>query len=304
MERMTVGTIFEFLKRKDIDIAIIGNEDTEIFGFSSLMNYRSGCITWVKNQKSADLCKIKLTAVICAPDIKIEAEVRIETKNPKDIFFTAAEYLGGLQISPKIAPTVVLGENVEIGENVSIGDYCCIGDNVQIGDGTILEPHVVIHRDVSIGKNCRIKSGAVIGGDGYGYAKRDKEYKKIYHFGRVVIGDYVDIGSNTCIDRGTIDDTVIGDGVKIDNLCHIAHNVVIGNNSCVVANSAICGSAIIGKEVYIAPCSVIRNQIKVEDGAVIGMGAGVTKDIPQDTVNMGFPARTIRVRNEEDWRIY
>ena len=156
--------------------------------------------------------------------------------------------------------------------------------------------HVIIHKNVKIGKRCVVKPGAVIGGTGYGYSKRDYNYYKIRHYGSVEIGDDVDIGSNTCIDCGTIDNTVIGDGVKIDNLCHIAHNVTIGNNSCVVANSVICGSVVIGCEVYIAPNSVIMNQIKVEDGAIIGMGAVVTKDIAKGTVNVGFPAEAIRDR--------
>ena len=304
MKKITVESLYDYLRKRDSNIKLQGDKDTQIEGFSSLTNYKSGCVTWVKKQENANLCKVNLTAVICTPDIEIEADARIETENPRDIFFTAAEYLSDSEMITKIASTVVLGENVQIGKNVSMGDYCCIGNNVQIGDGTVLGAHVVIYKDVVIGKNCTIKSGAVIGGDGYGYLKKDKIYQKIYHYGRVLIGDYVDIGSNTCIDRGTIDDTVIGKGVKIDNLCHIAHNVVIGDNTCVVANSTICGSAVIGKEVYIAPNSVVRNQIEIEDGAVIGMGAGVMENMPKDTVNIGFPARTIRVRSEEDWKSY
>lgn len=301
---ITVGDLFTFLKKRDPDIKLFGNKDIHINGLSSLDNYRAGNITWIKKQENASLCKVKLTAVVCPPDVEVEAETMIVTDNPKDIFFAAAEYLDDSEIILGIAATAIIGSDVRIGENVSIGEYCCIGEKVRIGDGTVIGAHVVIHKNVDIGKNCVIKSGAVIGGSGYGYSKRDNTYHRIHHYGGVIIGDDVDIGSNTCIDCGTIDDTVIGNGVKIDNLCHIAHNVVIGVNTCIVANSTICGSAVIGREVYIAPNSVVTNQIKIGDGAMIGMGAGVISNIPKDTVNVGFPAKTIRTRTEEDWKRY
>ncbi len=304
MKKISAEALFEYLRTRDTSIEIHGNKNRDILGFSSLNNYKTGTITWIKKQVGANVCHLKLTAVVCPPDAQTEAEVRFVTDNPKDVFFTAVEYLADPISASKIAPTAVFGKSVQIGENVSIGDYCCIGDNVQIGDGTIIEAHVVIHKNVKIGKGCLVKSGAIIGGAGYGYSKRDHRYHKIRHYGSVVIGDNVDIGSNTCIDCGTIDDTVIGNGVKIDNLCHIAHNVTIGNNSSIVANSTICGSVVIGREAYIAPNSVIMNQIKVEDGAMIGMGAVVTKNIEESTVNVGFPAKTIRIRTKEDWRNY
>ncbi len=304
MERITAGELFDYLKIRDPNIKLYGRKDKEIVGFSSLDNYKKGSITWLKKQADTNLRRHNLTAVVCSPDVEIAAEVRIVTDNPKDIFFAAAEYLDESVTVSGIAPTAILGNDVKIGENVLIGDYCCIGDNVQIGDETIIGAHVVIHKNVKIGKRCAVKPGAVIGGAGYGYSKRDHKHYKIRHYGSVVIGDDVDIGSNTCIDCGTIDDTVIGNGVKIDNLCHIAHNVIIGNNSSIVANSTICGSTVIGCEVYIAPNSVIMNQIKVGDGALVGMGAVVTKNIAEDTVNIGFPAEKIRIRTDEDWRKY
>lgn len=304
MKKVTAAELFAYLKKRDVDINISGNKDMEISGFSSLNHYKPGTITWIKKQAGADVNNLKLTAVVCSSEIKIEAEVKIIASNPKDIFFSAVEYIDGTEIIAEISETAILGKNVRIGENVTIGDYCRVGDNVIIGNDTNIEAHVVIHNNVEIGERCFVKSGAIIGGEGYGYSKRDNIYHRIRHYGSVVIGDDVDIGSNTCVDRGTIDDTVIENGVKIDNLCHIAHNVRIGCHSCVVANSTICGSAHIGRGVYIAPHSVIMNQIKVEDGAMIGMGAGVVSDISRDTVNIGFPAKTTRIRTQEDWKIF
>lgn len=304
MKKITAAELLEYLRKRDIEVEIQGNKDTEIIGFSSLSHYKTGSITWIRDQIIAEQKDLKFTAVICPADTEAEAEVKMITANPRNTFFTAIEYLDDTEAAiPRIAETAVLGKNVQIGENVSIGEYCCVGDHVKIGKDTKIDAHVVIYENVKIGERCVVKSGAVIGGTGFGYSKRDRKYYKIRHRGGVVIGDDVDIGSNTCIDRGTLDDTVIEDGAKIDNLCHIAHNVRIGCHSCVVANSTICGSVQIGQGVYIAPNSVIMNQIEVEDGAIIGMGAGVVKHISQNTVNIGFPAKSIRTRTEEDWNI-
>lgn len=304
MKKIAVGELAACIKAQNTSVEICGDQDTQINGFSSLKNYKPGSMTWIKGQANADLCREKLTAVVCPPDVEVEAEVKLITNHPKEVFFKAVDYLDDCEKVYGIAETAVLGKDVQIGERVFIGDYCCIGDYVQIGDDTRIEAHVVLHGNVRIGKRCVVKAGAVIGGDGFGYSKGAHGYRKVSHHGTVMIGDDVDIGSNTCIDRGTIDDTVIGDGVKIDDLCYIAHNVTIGNHSCIAAGSAICGSVSVGQEVYIAPHAAILNQIQVGDGAVIGMGAGVLNDIPPNTVNVGVPAKAIRERTEEDWKKY
>lgn len=304
MKKITARELFTYVRKQSNDVEIYGNYEVEICGFSSLQNYKQGSITWIKGQANVVSNMEMLTAVVCPPDIEIEAEVKLVTDNPKDIFFTAIAYLDDKEEPFGIAETAVLGNNVSVGRNVSIGAYCCIADNVIIGDDTKIEPHVVVHRNVRIGRRCTVKAGAVIGGEGFGYSKRDRTYHKVSHYGTVVVGDDVDIGNNTCIDRGTIDDTVIEDGVKIDNLCHIAHNARIGRASCIVANSTICGSVSIGREAYIAPNSVIMNQMQVEDGALLGMGAGVIGNVKKNTVNVGFPAKVIRTRTDEDWKKY
>lgn len=304
MKEIAVRELAAYIKAKNSSVEICGDPETKISGFSSLQHYHPGSISWIKGQGNANVGEARLTAVVCPPNVDVEAEVKLITDNPKDIFFMIVDYLDESEIAIGVAKTAVLGNNVQIGERVSIGDYCCIGDYVQIGDDTQIEAHVVLHRKVKIGKRCVVKAGAVVGGDGFGYSKRDHSYQKVSHHGSVIIGDDVDIGSNTCIDRGTIDDTVIEDGVKIDSLCYIAHNVIIGKNSCIAADSSICGSVCIGQNVYIAPNVTIMNQMQVGDGAVIGMGAGVLNNIPTNTVSIGFPAKTIRSRTEEDWKKY
>lgn len=304
MKKIAVRELADYIRTQNIDVEICGDPDKRISGFSSLKNYKPESITWIKGQANADVCSTALTAVVCPPNVKVETEAKLITDYPKEVFFKVVDYLDDCEPVFGIAETAVLGKDVQIGERVFIGEYCCIGDYVQIGDDTMIEAHVVLHSNVRIGKRCVVKAGAVIGGDGFGYSKKDHRYRKVSHHGTVILGDDVDVGSNTCIDRGTIDDTVIGDGVKIDNLCYIAHNVTVGNHSCIAACCAISGSVSIGQEVYIAPHATVLNQMQVGDGAVIGMGAGVLHHILPDTVHVGFPAKAIRDRTEEDWKKY
>jgi len=167
-----------------------------------------------------------------------------------------------------------------------------VGQGVQIGAGTTIHANVVIYDGVKIGRNCKIKAGAVIGGEGFGHSQNEfGEWENIVHIGTVVIEDNVTIGSNACIDRGTMDDTIIRRGVKIDNGVHIAHNVIIDENTLIIANSMVAGSVRIGKNCWIAPMVAIRNGITIGDNVMVGLGAVVVKDIPSDTRVMGVPAK-------------
>lgn len=150
-------------------------------------------------------------------------------------------------------------------------------------------------RKVKIGCNTIIHSGVVIGTDGFGYFdNEDGLHEKVEHFGGVSIGDNVEIGANTCIDRGTLDDTYIGNNVKIDNLCHIAHNVTIEENSMVIALSMLGGSSTLKKNVYIAPGVMVMNQVTIGERSLAGMGAVVIKDVQNNKVVIGVPAKELR----------
>lgn len=167
-----------------------------------------------------------------------------------------------------------------------------IGENVEIGEGTTIHANVVVYDGVKIGKYCKIKAGAVLGGTGFGY-EMDKfdEWINFPHIGGLVIGNNVDIGSNTNIDRGTLDDTIIRDGVKIDNGVHIAHNVFIDEDTLIIANTMIAGSVKIGKKCWIAPMVTIRDDITIGDSCFVGLGAVVVKDISDAIRVKGFPAK-------------
>lgn len=193
----------------------------------------------------------------------------------------------------KIAPNAYVGKNVKIGKNVFIGpnasvmDNCVIGDNCKIASGVVISFAVV-------GNDCSFLNGAKIGQDGFGYAHNAGINHKIIQLGIVEIGNYVEIGANTCIDRGAIESTIIRDGVKIDNLCQIGHNVVIDKGTVIAGCSAVAGSAKIGKFVQIGGKASIAGHIFLGDGVRVAGMSGVASDTDPMQVIAGIPAVPIR----------
>ncbi len=181
--------------------------------------------------------------------------------------------------SVSIGENVVVGEGASFGENVTVYPGCVIGDGVFVGEGSLLYPNVVIYRDCIIGKRAVIQAGAIIGGDGFGFAKEGEHWIKIPQIGRVVIGDDVEIGANTSIDRGALDDTIIGDGVKIDNQIQIAHNVTIGDHSALAGCVGIAGSTKIGRRCTVGGAGMIIGHLDLADDVHISAGSMVTKSL-------------------------
>jgi UDP-3-O-[3-hydroxymyristoyl] glucosamine N-acyltransferase len=208
-----------------------------------------------------------------------------------------------------VAPTARIGKGAWLGERVTIGEYVVIGAGAKIGDGATIGAHCVIGDDASIGGNARlwpgatiypgavlgartiVHSGARIGSDGFGYVFRDGAHRKIPHVGGCIIGDDVEIGANTTIDRGSIDDTVVGSGTKIDNLVHIGHNVRIGEKCLLMAQVGMAGSAILGDGVILAGQAGIGGHLSIGEGARIGGQSGVFGDVPAGETWSGYPAR-------------
>ncbi len=189
-----------------------------------------------------------------------------------------------LPIDCSVGANVVIEENVTIGNQVTIGAGCVVERNVTIGDGTVLEANVTVKHGSYIGKNCHFFSGCIIGNDGFGYAQEstpnnDKHWVKIPQIGRVVIHDHVDIGANTTIDRGAIDDTVIEEGVKLDNLIQIAHNCRIGAHTVIAGCVGVAGSAVIGKYCKIGGAAMILGHLTIADDVTISPGSMITRSI-------------------------
>jgi len=183
-----------------------------------------------------------------------------------------------------------ISENVKFGKNVSIGCNCVIEDGVLIGDNSIIENNVVIYRNSKIGKNTFISSGVIIGSEGFGFAKQGSKWIQISHLGKVVIGNDVSIGANSCIDRGTIEDTVISDNVIIDNSVHIAHNVFIGERTAIAAKVGIAGSSIIGADCQIGGMTGIFGHLKITDNVILSPKSNVYRDVKKPgTYSSIFP---------------
>jgi UDP-3-O-[3-hydroxymyristoyl] glucosamine N-acyltransferase len=188
-----------------------------------------------------------------------------------------------------------IGENVRIGNNVKIYPHCYIGDNTTIGDNTVLFSGVKVYYDCVIGSHCTIHASTVIGSDGFGFAPTsENNYKKIPQIGNVVIEDHVEIGSNTSIDRATMGSTIIGRGVKLDNLIQIAHNVEIGENTVMAGGVFVAGSSKIGKNVMIGGQAGVIGHVKVADGVKIAGQSGIGKNIEKEGETVqGSPAFAI-----------
>lgn len=299
MLRISVENILEYLGQNGYDVQYEGSKDIVLEGYCQLEKLKSHSITWIKKASEDSLYDLtKLTGGIVVTDKKIlytgENIGFIITHEPKAIFFGLLKKFWANNVDYKIAPSSVV-ESKNVADKVSIGQNCYIGSEVTIGTGTVIEHNVSIYHRTRIGENCIIHSGTVIGADGFGYCiNSNGQPEKVEHFGGVYIGDEVEIGANTCIDRGTLGDTWIGSHVKIDNLVHIAHNVRIGESSMVVAGSIICGSAELENESYVAPGGIVKNQLKIGANAFVGMGAVVTQSVNDNMVVVGVPAQPIR----------
>ena len=193
-----------------------------------------------------------------------------------------------------VAAGTVVGDGARIGAGSVVGAGCMIGDGVVIGAECRLHPGVTLYTGVTLGDRCILHSGVRLGCDGFGYAYADGEHRKIRHVGGCRIGDDVEIGTNSTVDRGSVGDTVIGPGTKIDNLVHIGHNVQVGAACIVVAQVGISGSTRIGNGVVIGGQAGIAGHLTIGDRARIGAQAGVTADIPPGVTVSGYPARPHR----------
>ncbi|QOI11156.1 UDP-3-O-(3-hydroxymyristoyl)glucosamine N-acyltransferase [Blochmannia endosymbiont of Colobopsis nipponica] len=304
---------------QQLNAKLHGDGDILITGISSILNAKPGQITYLSKSKfRKQLVYCKASAVILSEKSLIFCRsAALVVKNPYLIYArltrlidTASKTFENIGANVVIASDVIFGQRVVISPNVVIdsgvilsddviiGPGTFIGKNTKIGFGTHVCANVAIHHEVEIGKYCFIQSGAVIGSDGFGYANDDGVWVKISQLGKVIIGDRVDIGSCTTIDRGTLDDTIIRDGVVIDNQCHIAHNVVIGKNTAVAGGVVMAGSLIIGEYCMIGGASVINGHIKICDNVIITGMSMVMRDI----VKPGIYSSGIPVQPNKKWR--
>ena len=291
-----------------------GNDQIMIRAAAPIASAGPDDISFVSNPRySHFILSTKAGALVLSPEVECRRMPVIRHSNP---------YLAFAQIVDKLYPTVRLieagthasafvAEGAEIAESAGIGPLChiglnsrigenCqllssvfIGDNVEVGDNTLLYPGVRIMEGCRIGSGVILHSGTVIGSDGFGFVETETGLKKIKQIGWVEIGDQVEIGSNTTVDRGALGPTRIGRGTKIDNLVQIAHNVEIGQNSIIISQVGVSGSTKIGNGVILAGQVGLVGHIDIGDGARVGAQSGVSKSIPAGKTMFGSPAREI-----------
>lgn len=238
----------------------------------------------------------KASIVICDNSVEIngglcDTKCLIRVSNPKLTFARIGNALFGASPEYGTHPTAQIHPEAQVHQNTYIGPFACLGRCV-IGEGTVIHAHACVYDNVEIGKNVTIHAGCIIGADGFGYVRNEVgEYERFPHVAGLIIEDNVVVGPNTCIDRGTLGDTIIREGTKIYPLVHICHNVVVGRHALILSNVFVGGSVQIGDGAWIAPGATIRDGMSIGEKAVVGLGAAVVKDVPSGITVMGVPAR-------------
>lgn len=285
---------------KGLDVTIKGDPDCAISGIATIQRSEPGHITFLINSHYKKyLPETRASAVILDEENVSDCRVNaIISSNPYFVYAKIAAFFADqpqqesaihhscvigkdtfIHPTAKVGPSCVIGDNVKIGMNVVIGPCCTVGDKTHIGDETIIDANVSIYHAIIIGKRVRIASGVVIGSDGFGFANQKNTWHKVPQLGSVIIGNDVDIGANTTIDRGAVEDTIIEDGVKLDNLIQVGHNVVIGSNTIIAGCVAIAGTTLIGKNCMIGGATCFAGHLSICDNTMITGMTAVTKSI-------------------------
>jgi UDP-3-O-[3-hydroxymyristoyl] glucosamine N-acyltransferase len=309
MRNMT-KTLAEIAKLVDGEL-IAENPELEISGVNGLIEAVEGEITFAVPPHIEASVASRATAMILPMDVlDYTAKPVIKVKNPRAAFAQLLEvFRAPDEVERVISERASIAKSAKIGKNVAIMDFAVVADNAEIGDGVVLYPNTYIGKNVKIGENTTvypsaviredcvlgkrviIQSGAVIGGDGFGFITEGGKHTKVLQVGNVVIGDDVEVGNNTCIDRATAGSTIVKKGTKIDNLVHLGHNDVIGENCLLVAQTGISGSVEVGHNVTFAGQSGTIGHIKITDNCVFAARAGVTNNITESKMYSGFPCR-------------
>ena len=216
---------------------------------------------------------------------------QIRTDNPRLAFARVLEHFFTESLKAGIDPAATVDASARLGRNVYVGPGVTIGPEVMIGDDSVIHANVSIYRDVVIGKRAIIDSGAIIGAEGFGF-ERDSNGRliKFPQLGSVEISDDVEIGANVCIDKGTLSPTYIKRGVKIDNMAHISHNSIIGEDTLICTHACICGSVVVGNRCWIGPHVSIRQKLKIGDDVTLGLGSAILRNVRNGQIVIGNPA--------------
>lgn len=290
MKSVTVKSIADFLGQSWY------GKDFNIKGVCSLDNVSSNHLSFSKKNIVNGLT---LEVLLLVPNDFVYIDKMnytvIKVDNPRLEFAKVVNHFFSKKAQQGIHASTVIGHDCSLGSTVSIGSHCSIGNNVSIGENTILNSNIVIADNTRIGNNCYIKSGCIIGEDGFGFDfEEDGTPIRIPHLGAVSIGDYVEIGSKSVIARGTLNDTVIENNVKIDDKVFIAHNCQIGMNTVIIACAEISGSVTIGQNCWIGPNSSIIQKVNIANNVTIGIGTVITHNVESNKKIMGLEGLDLR----------
>jgi len=294
---------------------IQGDPSVKVSDFSKIEEGKPGTLSFLSNPKYIQYIYDSQASVILVnkdfqPERKVQSTLilvddayqslarlltMVDQAKPKKTGISTLAYISESAVigeNAYIAPFVYIGDHVTIGKNVSLHPHCCLEDGAKLGENVILFSGVKIYYNCVIGNNCTLHSGSVIGSDGFGFAPtEDGSYKKIPQMGNVVLEDNIEIGANTVVDRATLGSTIVRQGVKIDNLVQIAHNVEVGTNTVIAAQTGISGSTKLGKQCVLAGQVGIAGHLHIADGTIFGAQSGVPNNIKKpNQVFQGYPA--------------
>jgi len=290
-----------------------GDDGSDIKGLNGTESAKPGDLTFaIDDQRLAQAEQGRASCILTSNATRKSSKPTIRVKDPKLSFLLIYNRLNTPDsVTAFIHPTANISKSCTLGKNIWIGSNVFVDDNSVIKENVIIESNAVIKKNCKIGSSCHIHpnvtlydntelknnvilhSGVVVGADGFGYVKNENVILKFPQLGKVIIEEGVEIGPNTTIDRGSLSDTIIGAGTKIDNLCQIAHNVKIGRNVIIAAQSGVSGSTIIGDNVTIAGQVGIADNLKIDDGVTVGAKSGITKNFKKGATIWGIPARPI-----------
>ena len=292
----TAKQIAEFVEGR-----IEGNENATVSTFTKIEEGKEGALSFLSNPKYTHyIYDTKSSIVLINEDVELEKPVNPTLIRVKNAYESVALLLQLYEsMKPKktgIDPLAFVSPSAQIGKDVYVAPFVYIGENVQIGDGTRIYPNVTIYDGCRIGQRVTIHAGAVIGADGFGFAPNQEGYEKIPQIGIVIIEDDVEIGANTCIDRSTMGQTIIHQGVKLDNLVQVAHNCEIGESTVMSAQVGLAGSTKIGSWCMVGGQAGFSGHIKVADRTIVGAQCGVIKDTKGNGETLiGSPAMNPKV---------
>lgn len=298
----TLEEIVGYLRKVGLEVALQGNKESKITGLSTLQHGIKGTLSFLNNPKYRKYLETSQASAILVNRRNAEAVTHnaIICEETHEAWAHISKlFEEDYRSFSTIHKTAIIHESAQLEENVVVGAYAIIGENASIGKGTYIDSHVVVEKGVEIGRecylfshsvvryNCRLKDRvvlhphAVIGAEGFGFARTKKGYIKVAQIGRVILHDDVDIGSGTTVDRGAIEDTIIGRGCKIDNHVQIGHNCIIGEHTVIAGYTGIAGSVTIGNNVIIAGGVGINGHITIEDGVIVTGGTKVSHSLKE-----------------------